>query len=134
VRRALALATVVSSALALGAGPVAAEPSGPARHDSRCDTLQALVPATAGVVSGNVSSTRRQARVLRALADRPHTPRRVQHALEELAQWFADARDRSLLERSTTLAALRRELRTVVTWTTKRCGEALPTVTTTLPA
>jgi hypothetical protein len=131
---------IVGLVLVLAAGAVSAEPSGPTspggppKHDKRCDTVTALIPTATGVASGNTGSIERQARVLRKLAGRDSTPRKVAAALRKLADWFEAARDRSVGERALKLAALKGQVAVIVTWGGKICGEPIVTTTTsTLP-
>ena len=124
-----AAAAIVGVLFAFGALPAGATPSGPTANDKKCATLGQLVPAASGVASGNASSTRRQARVLNDIADGKHVPRKVKAALEKLAQWFSDARDRSLNERLLSLRLLRAQIITIVRYTVKTCGATTGTTT-----
>jgi hypothetical protein len=115
--------------LPLAALPARAAPSGPTATDKRCATLGQIVPAAEGVAGGNASSTGHQAHVLDNLANRKHVPHKVQAALEKVAQWFRDARDRSLNERLVTLRLLRPQIVAIVTYTRKKCGTSTTSTT-----
>jgi hypothetical protein len=141
VFRVFVLGVAVGLLLVLAAGAVSAEPSGPTspggtpKHDKRCDTATALIPTATGVATGNTSNTERQARILRKLADRDSTPRKVAAALRRLADWFEAARDRSVGERALKLAALKSQVAVIIAWGGKICGEPIVTTTTsTLPS
>jgi hypothetical protein len=137
MHRMLVSSALVALALVMGSGVALAEPSGPsgpARHDQRCDTVTALIPTATSVATGNTSNVAKQARVLRNLADRELTPRKVKAALRKLADWFAAAKDRSVGERALKLAALKSQVAVVVLWGGKICGEPIVTTTTSAPA
>jgi hypothetical protein len=140
MHRVLVSGVAVAVALMIGAGAALAEPSGPAaptgsvKHDKRCSTVTALIPTATSVATGNTSNVAKQARVLRELADRELTPRKVKAALRKLADWFAAARDRSVGERALKLAALKSQIAVIVIWGGKICGEPIVTTTSsTLP-
>jgi septum formation topological specificity factor MinE len=127
----LMVAIVVGALVAPSAG---AEPSGPTRHDKRCDVLVDLVPATVSVATGAAGHTAGQARVLRKLADRELTPKKVKTALREVADWFAAAPDRSQGERARQLTALRKQVVAIVRWYVKICAAQIAaTTSTTVP-
>ena len=67
--------------------------------------------------------------MLRRLADKESTPRKVKAALRKIADWFEAAPDRSVGERGLRLAALKSQVAIIITWGGKICGE--PIVTTT---
>jgi hypothetical protein len=143
MHRALAVCAVAVLALAIGAGHAVAEPSGPAaptapsapsgvppKNKKACAIAKALIPTATSVAGGGASNSDKQARVLRNLADRESTPRKVKRALRTIADWFEAAPDRSVGERGLNLAALKSQVAIVVTWGGKICGEPIVTTTT----
>jgi hypothetical protein len=143
MHRVPAIMIVACLALALTAADAVAEPSGPSgtsgtsgpsaptpKPNKRCAIVTALIPTATGVAAGNVSSAPKQARILRDLADRELTPKKVKTALRAVADWFEAARDRSVGERALKLAALKRQIAVIVAWGGKICGEPIVTTTT----
>jgi hypothetical protein len=145
MHRALTACVVAVFALMIGAGPALAEPSGPAaptptptdtsgvppKNRKACAIATALIPTATSVAGGSASNSEHQAGVLRRLADKETTPRKVKAALRRIADWFEAAPDRSVGERGLRLAALKQQVAIIVTWGGKICGE--PIVTTTTP-
>jgi hypothetical protein len=143
MHRALTACVAAVFALVIGAGVALAEPSGPAaptttdtsgvppKNRKACAIATALIPTATSVAGGSASNSDDQAGVLRRLADKESTPRKVKAALRKMADWFEAAPDRSVGERGLRLAALKSQVAIILTWGGKICGE--PIVTTTTP-
>jgi hypothetical protein len=141
MHRGLMFCAVAVLVLTIAAAPAAAEPSGPTvptapsgtppKNERSCAIATALIPTATSVAGGSAANSEEQARVLRNLARKRSTPRRVERALERIADWFEAAPDRSVGERGLRLAALQQQVAIVITWGGKVCGEPIATATTT---
>ena len=116
VRRFLVLCVVTSVTLLGGSGARA-----PA-IDSRCDSLQEVLPATFGAITGGFAGAARHARTLRDLSTRELVPARVKPALRRLARFFERAPDLSMAERAQALSSVARPLSKLLLYTAQTCG------------
>jgi hypothetical protein len=98
--------------------------------DSRCEALQAIVPATFGAITGDVEGAARHARTLRDLSTRELVPARVKPALRKLARFFERAPDLGILERGQALGDIVRPLSKLILYTAQTCGPVATTTTT----
>ena len=90
--------------------------------DSRCETLQQIVPATFGAITGDLTGAARHARTLRDLSTRELVPARVKPALRKLARFFERAPDLGVVERAQALGGIARPLSKLLLYTAQTCG------------